>query len=605
VTVPTTIGARRGLRAIRAMVRLHPRPFALAVSGAAIFAMATVASSWALGRVTDRVIVPRFEEGDVAGGTVASGLGLVVGIGLVKAAGIILRRVSATIAGARIQATLRKRVVRRYQEVPYSFHRRTSTGELLSHAGNDVDAAVEVLAPLPYSTGVVVIVVLSVAWMLATDLWLALVAFAVFPALVLLNVRYQRAIGGPAERAQERLGHVSAVAHESFDGAVVVKVLGAEEIEARRFSAAAVELRDAKVAVSTIRAGFEAVLDALPALGTLVLLPIGAWRVDEGAITTGTIVSFVSLFQLLVFPLRLIGYVLGELPRSVVGHDRIERVLAVPADPRHAVAASVPGSAAGPDGPADRGALLEVRGLGFAHEAGIDVLDDVSFTVEPGCTVAVVGPTGCGKSTLFLLIAGLLDPERGSIRLDGRDLASIGVAALRAEVATAFQEAFLFADTVAENVLLGWPAEDLHPALTLAGAERFVADLAGGPAAVVGERGATLSGGQRQRLALARALVRRPRLLLLDDATSAVDPTTEARILSAVSGELAGTTTLVVANRPATIALADEVLFLEAGRLVDHGPHLDLVARQPAYRRMVQAYELDRADRDGRGGSAA
>jgi len=235
----TTIGARRGLRTIRAMVGLHPRPFALAVCGAAIFAMATVASSWALGRLTDRVILPRFEDGDVAGGTVAAGLGLVVGIGLVKAAGIILRRVSATIAGARIQATLRKRVVRRYQEVPYSFHRRTSTGELLSHAGNDVDAAVEVLAPLPYSTGVIVIVVLSVGWMLVTDLWLALIAFTVFPALVLLNIRYQRAIGGPAERVQERLGHVSGVAHESFDGAVVVKVLGAEAVEAERFAGAA------------------------------------------------------------------------------------------------------------------------------------------------------------------------------------------------------------------------------------------------------------------------------------------------------------------------------------------------------------------------------
>jgi ABC-type multidrug transport system fused ATPase/permease subunit len=267
-------------------------------------------------------------------------------------------------------------------------------------------------------------------------------------------------------------------------------------------------------------------------------------------------------------------------------------VLAQPTDARHAV--EVRGAR-----PSSSGARLEVEALSFAHEPGLHVVQDVSFTIEPGRTVAVVGPTGSGKSTLLLLVAGLLTPDHGAVRLDGRDLQLMGVEELREEVATAFQEAFLFADSVAENVLLGWPAEHLEGALALAGAHTFVGALPSGHATVVGERGATLSGGQRQRIALARALVRRPRLLLLDDATSAVDPTTEAGILQALDSELGGVTTLVVANRPATIALADEVLFLEAGRLVDHGPHEDLLRRQPTYERMVRAYELDRADREG------
>jgi ABC-type multidrug transport system fused ATPase/permease subunit len=582
---------RRGLTTIRKMVGLHPKPFAIAVAGASVFALATVGSSWALGQVTDDVIVPRFEDGDVGTGTVAAGLGLIIGIGLLKAAGIVVRRIAATIAGARIQATLRSQVVRRYQEVPYAFHRQHPTGELLAHAGSDVDAAGEVLNPLPYTTGVIVIVVVSVAWLLATDPWLALIGFTVFPALVAMNVLYQRKVEGPAEEAQRRLGRVSAVAHESFDGALIVKALGAEQLESTRFGGAVEDLRDSKIRVATLRAAFEALLDALPALGTLILLPVGAWRVDQGAITVGTVVAFVSLFQVLVFPLRLIGYVLGELPRAVVGYDRVQRVLDQPPDLRHGVAA-------GQAPPASAGARLEVRGLTFAHEPGLHVLEDVSFVVEGGRTVAVVGPTGSGKSTLLLLVAGLLSPDGGEVLLDGRDLRQLSVADLRAEVATAFQEAFLFADSVAENVLLGWPAEHLDGALGLAGAD-FVGTLPSGPETVVGERGATLSGGQRQRVALARALVRRPRLLLLDDATSAVDPTTEARILQALSSDLGGVTTLVVANRPATIALADEVLFLEAGRLVDHGTHDELLARQPAYARMVRAYELDRADRAG------
>jgi ABC-type multidrug transport system fused ATPase/permease subunit len=574
------------------MVRLQPRSFTIAVFGATVYAVATVGASCVLGKVTDDVILPRFERGHVRTGAVVGAIAAVIAVGLIKAAGIITRRVFATITNANVGAMLRSRVVGRYQDVPFAFHRYNATGELLSHASTDVEAATEVLAPLPFATGVIVIIVVSLAWLLATDLFLALVGLVIFPALIGLNVLYQRRVEAPTSEAQDQLGRVAAVAHESFEGALIVKALGAEQLESARFREAAGRLRDAKVRAATTRATFESLLDALPTAGIAVLLPVGAWRIGSGAISVGDVVSFVSLFTILVWPLRLIGYVLGELPRAVVGHDRIERVLAEIRDPRHDNVASHPGGArAG-------GAGLVVEHLRFRFEADRLVIDDVSFRAAPGQTIAFVGPTGAGKSTLLHLVAGLLDPESGTIRLDGHDLASFTVGELRAQVAMAFQEAFLFGDSLQENVLLGDddPAR-LEEVAVLAGVSGFAHGLPEGFATVVGERGATLSGGQRQRVALARALARRPRLLLLDDATSAVDPTTEARTLNALRAHLTETTTLMVASRPSTIALADEVVYMEEGRVVAQGTHHDLLARHNGYEELVRAYELDRADR--------
>jgi ABC-type multidrug transport system fused ATPase/permease subunit len=492
----------------------------------------------------------------------------------------------------RLQATYRRAVTRQYLRLPLAWHHQHPTGQLLSNANADVEAVWAPIAPLPMAVGVALMLVIAAAAMLATDVPVAIIGFLVFPAIALLNVVYQRRLAPIAARAQQLRAEVSEVAHESFEGGLVVKTLGREQNETDRFAVTARELRDANVSVGRVRGLFDPMLEAMPNLGVLAVLLVGSVRLEHGAITPGDLVHVAYLFTLLAWPIRALGWVLAETPRSVVGWERVRGVLDATGSLPYG---EVSMNGAGP-------VRLETRDLSFGYAPGERVLRDVRFTVEPGHTVAIVGPTGSGKSTLTGLLVRLVDPESGAVLMDGVDVRTAERGEVPRIASLVAQETFLFDDTVRGNVTLGLdvPDQRVWEALRLAQADGFVTELSGGLDTRVGERGATLSGGQRQRLALARALVRRPRLLILDDATSSVDPQVEARILRGLrdaqsAGE--GSTVVVVAYRKAIIALADEVVYIEHGRVMDRGPHTELVARSVGYRNLVNAYERAESER--------
>jgi ABC-type multidrug transport system fused ATPase/permease subunit len=574
---------RRGIATLVRFVRAHPGPFAASVTGSVVFAVTSVLGTVVLGRVTDEVIVPTF-EGDVSRGAAWAGALAIVGVAFVRSAGVVARRYFAGMTTARNMATLRHQIADRYLDVPLSFHREHPTGELLAHADNDVMVASEVINPLPFSTGLVVLIVFSVVALFLADPILAVVGLVLFPAMAVLNQFYTRRVERPAEQVQQRVGDVSAIAHESFEGVLVVKTLGRERAEVDRIASASDRLREARVSVGALRAVFEPTLDALPNLAIITVLAIGGWRVSTGSVTPGELVQVMALFTLLAFPMRVVGFLLEEMPRSVVALDRIDGVLN--ARPEALPAAPVPL----PSGLLD----VDAVDLEYGHRDGPPVLSGCTLHVAGGEVVALVGATGSGKTTLCELLAGLDRPDRGVVRVGGVDLATVGRDELRSDVALVFQESFLFADTLAQNIRVGTDADErtVRWAAGVAQVGEFVDSLPDGYGTVIGERGITLSGGQRQRIALARALVRRPRFLLLDDATSAVDATVESRILHALHDELK-MTTLIVAHRVSTIALADRVLFMQDGRIVAAAPHAELLATNADYEAMVRAYEAE------------
>lgn len=582
---------RRGLAVIWSGVREQPRPFAVAVLGAVLWAAATVATAGAIGWVTERIIEPAVSERAVSAAGLWTIVGVLTAVLVVNVIGVILRRVWATVAGFNLQASYRRRVTRQYLRLPLSWHHSHPSGQLLSNAHADIEATWQVFNPLPMAIGVIFMLVIAGAMMVVVDPLLALIGLLVFPGLFVANLVFQRFMSPRITQAQQLRAEVAQVAHESFEAGLVVKAMGREDEETRRFAAITDDLRAALVRVGRTRGTFEPVIEAIPTLGTLAVLGVGAWQVSRGELSAAEVVQMAYLFSLLAFPVRALGWVLAEIPRSVVGHDRVQHVLESQGAMDYGQQTLAEGA-----GPA-RAALRDVT---YAHEGEAEpTVHEVSLAVAAGTTTALVGPTGSGKSTLVNLALRLVDTDTGTVLLDGHDVRELARGVIPGTAALVAQQSFMFDDTVRGNVTLGQQADDasVWEALRIAQAEGFVAAMPDGLDTVIGERGGNLSGGQRQRIALARAIWRSPRLLVLDDATSAVDPSVEQAILASLRQARSGLTVLVVAYRMATITLADEVVYLEHGRVVDRGTHDELVGRCRGYGDLVHAYAREAAER--------
>jgi len=598
VNVPTTSTLREGLAVIGRGIKGQPRWFALAVLGSIVYGVMTSLTAAAIGFVVRRAVTPAIEAHHVTASQLWFIGGVMAAVVLTTIVGVIARRLAGGVAMFNLGAMYRRQVTRQYLRLPLSWHHRHPSGQLLSNANADVEATWNIFAPLPMALGVVVMLVFGIVQMVVVDPWLAVVGLTVFPMLFLANVAFQRAMSPKVTRAQQLRADVSEVAHESFEAALIVKSLGREDHEAERFRVVTHELRDANIDVGRTRGRFDPAIEAIPTIGTLAVLFVGTLRVSKGLLSAAEVVQIAYLFSILAFPVRALGWVLAELPRAVVGWNRVSAVL-------DATGSMAYGERSLPSG---RASHLQAENLAYAYEIETEegVADvnpavvDVTLDVAPGATVAIVGPTGSGKSTLTNLVMRLVDPDSGAVLIDDLDLREVRRGGVSAVAALVAQQTFMFDDSVRGNITLGAEHDDesVWRALHVAQGAGFVEKLPAGLETHVGERGASLSGGQRQRIALARAVIREPQLLILDDATSAVDPSVEQAILGRLREASSGTTVLVVAYRMATILLADEVAYIEGGRVIDHGSHEQLLGRCAGYERLVTAYAREAAERE-------
>ncbi|MGW2025923.1 ABC transporter ATP-binding protein [Streptomyces decoyicus] len=578
--------------AVRSLLRVWPfaRPVRVRLFTAAFVGVLASCIGLVIPLVLKWMVDGPVAERDQGGVWLGGAYLLLLGVAEALLFGLRRRLVARPLAG--VEAAMRDALYRHLQRLPVAFHDRWSSGQLLSRGTTDLHLVRLFLAfPLTFLLVNATTILVGAVLLLAQRWSLGLVLLApVVPLMVLCSV-FEAKYGRAARRTQDQLGDLTTVVEESVLGIRIIKGFGRHRSQARAFRELTHALRTSELRKARLLAwilGFNTTLPEIAIGGALVL---GTLQVADGVLSAGTLVAFLSTALALRWPVESIGFLLAMGNEAATASDRYFEVMDVPAVDEHPEKPAPKEPAAQPlasAGPGSGG--LVFSGVEFRYpDAPPDsppLLKDITLHIRPGETMALVGATGSGKTTLTALVPRLYDPTAGRISLDGRDLATLGRDEVRALVAVAFEEPTLFSATVAENVLMGGEhaqESDLRRALAVAQAEGFVGALPEGSATQVGEQGLSLSGGQRQRLALARAVVGRPRFLILDDPLSALDVHTEALVEAALRRVLATTTALVVAHRPSTVLLADRVALLSGGRIAAVGTHQQLLRDNPEY----------------------
>ena len=507
----------------------------------------------------------------------------VVAAALLRLAFSVVRRLVAGRVSLGVEYDLRNRIYGHLHSLELAFFDAQQTGQLMSRSTVDLQSVRFFLGyGLIFMLQSALTILIAAGVMVAVNAQLAAVALAPMPFVIWIAARYGRRNRPASQEVQQRIAELTAEAEENVSGVRVVKAFAQERRQLRLFEDAVRRLFSQSMVSARLRAFYSPLIGFLPQLGLAGLLLVGGRQAIDGSISIGDFVAFYGYVLMLTSPMRMLGIALGMAQRAVASGARVFEIL--DREPR---LVAPPDAAPLPAG----AGRVELRDVTFAYDGGEPVLRDVSLDVEAGQTVALVGPTGSGKSTLVLLIPRLYDVPEGSVRVEGVDVRSLDPASLRKQVAVVSEDAFLFSASLRENIAYARPEaadEEVLDAAERAGLSELLESLPDGLETLVGERGLTLSGGQRQRVAIARALLSQPRILILDDATSSVDATTESRIKGALREVMHGRTTFVIAHRLSTIALADEIVVLESGRIVARGSHEELLEGSALYREIAE-----------------